>query len=147
HGMEQYVRDARIGQLYEGTNGVQAMDLVGRKILETRGTLFMRYAEQVGETLASAKGEPRLADFITALTAAFESLQQATRTIGERAAGDLDEAGAAASDYLHLLGLTALGHMWLRMAKVSIERLDASAEERAFYEAKLATARFYFGRM
>src|SRR5262249_5172523 len=146
-GMEQYVRDARIGQLYEGTNGVQAMDLVGRKLLETRGKLFARYAEEVRHTLDSAANEPRLADLSSALRAAFDLLQQSTRIIAERAAQNLDEAGAAATDYLHLFGLVALGDMWLRMAKVAVDRLDTGAETPAFYEAKLATARFYFSRV
>lgn len=147
HGMEQYVRDARIGQIYEGTNGVQAMDLVGRKLLETKGALFARFAREVEATLTDAEREPRLASMHDPLAETFAELRSVSMSLAEHAGKDAAEIGAAANDYLHLVGLVAVGLMWLRAARVALARLDAGADDRAFYEAKLATGRFYFARI
>jgi alkylation response protein AidB-like acyl-CoA dehydrogenase len=146
-GVEQYVRDARIGQIYEGTNGVQAMDLIGRKLLESRGTLFARFAAEVESTLAAAEGDERVAAMAGALASTFAELESASRLIGQRATADANEAGAAAHDYLHLVGLVALGLMWLRAARVAHAKLDAGEGDRGFLEAKLETARYYFARL
>ncbi|HSA56337.1 MAG TPA: acyl-CoA dehydrogenase C-terminal domain-containing protein [Gemmatimonadaceae bacterium] len=148
-GMEQFVRDARIGQIYEGTNHIQALDLVGRKLPEGGGRLVRRYAARLEEALATARGEPRLAEFAQPLAAAAHRLQQATMTLAARGAGNPEEAAACASEYLHLFGYVALGHMWLLASQASLDRLDRAGGglPRAFYDAKLATARFYVSRM
>lgn len=147
-GMEQFVRDARIGQIYEGTNHVQALDLVGRKLGEGNGRLLQWYAAIVAAELEACKATPTLAPHVAALSKAEGALQQATGFIAQRAAANPDEAGAAANDYLRLFGYVALGHQWLRTARVATERLhQGGGFPAAHYEAKLATARFWFERM
>jgi alkylation response protein AidB-like acyl-CoA dehydrogenase len=147
-GMEQYVRDARIGQIYEGTNHVQALDLVGRKLPEGNGRLFKRYAAIVAGELARAGAHPELQGFRDVLGAAMQSLQDATTGLTRRAASNPDEAGAGATEYLRLFGYVALGHMWLRASRVALERkAGGGAFDAAWYETKVATARFYFTRM
>ena len=146
-GMEQYVRDARIGQIYEGTNGVQALDLVGRKLPEGNGRMIRRFFADVAPLLAEASVDPKLAEIARPVAASLESLKRATETIAARAVGNVEEAGAAASDYLRLFGYVALGYMWVRMAKVARARLEAGTGDQRFYEAKLATARFYVTKM
>ncbi len=147
-GMEQFVRDARIGQIYEGTNHVQALDLVGRKLPEGNGRLLQRYLAIVAAELEASGGVPALAPHVASLAAAVDALRQATSFIVQRAAANADEAGAAANDYLRLFGYVALGHQWLRTARVATEKLaGGGAFPAAHYEAKLATARFWFERM
>jgi hypothetical protein len=141
HGMEQYVRDARIFMLYEGTNGVQALDLVGRKLPQEGGRLLTRFLDPVLEFIEENEDE-EMAPFITPLSSALENLQIATGHIMETGLSNHDEIGAAAADYLRLFGLTALGFMWARMAKLSLPK----AEQR-FYKAKLATAKFFMQRL
>jgi alkylation response protein AidB-like acyl-CoA dehydrogenase len=142
-GIEQYVRDARIAQIYEGTNAVQALDLVGRKLPEGNGRLVRRYFARVQEELAAAKGDPALQELAAPLAKALEQLQQATMTVATKGMHDPEEAAGAASDYLRLFGLVSLGHMWLKMARVAQRRLAEGGGNRAFYETKLKTARFY----
>ncbi|HVE20507.1 MAG TPA: acyl-CoA dehydrogenase C-terminal domain-containing protein [Acidocella sp.] len=141
HGMEQYVRDARIFMLYEGTNGVQALDLVGRKLPQEGGRLLTRFLDPVLDFIAANEDE-EMAPFVTPLRGALENLQIATGYVMETGMSDHDEIGAASADYLRLFGLTALGFMWARMAKLSLPR----AEER-FYKAKLTTAKFFMQRL
>jgi butyryl-CoA dehydrogenase len=139
HGMEQYVRDARIGQIYEGTNGVQALDLVGRKL--AAGYLG-RFLDPVSAFIAENRGDAALAEFIDALAAAVGQLQEATMTIARAGFDDPDEAVSGATEYLRLLGLVALAYLWARMAKVALPR---TADP--FYRAKVVTARFYVQRV
>lgn len=149
-GMEQFVRDARIGQIYEGTNAVQALDLVGRKLPMENGRLVRRYFDMLSKRVESASADPELADFASRLAEAMKILQEATLTIAKRSATNPDEAGAASTDYLHMFGLVALGDMWLRMAGIAQARVAAGGDEgmgRAFYGTKLKTARFYFRKM
>ena len=147
-GMEQFVRDARIGMIYEGTNHVQALDLVGRKLPEGKGRLLQRYAALVAAELEAAGKIPALAPHVAALAKAARALQKATEFIAQRAAANADEAGAAACEYLHLFGYVALGHQWLRTARVAHEKLESGgAFAPAHYESKLTVARFYFERM
>jgi alkylation response protein AidB-like acyl-CoA dehydrogenase len=141
HGIEQYVRDARVFMLYEGTNGVQALDLVGRKLPQEGGRLLTRFLDPVLEFIEENEDE-EMAPFITPLSTALENLQVATGQIMETGLSNPDEIGAAAADYLRLFGLTALGFMWARMAKLSLPQ----AEQR-FYKAKLATAKFFMQRL
>lgn len=147
-GMEQFVRDARIGQIYEGTNYVQAIDLVGRKLPEGDGRLLRRYATIVADELKAAGDVPTLGAEVQALAKALGALQKATEWIAEHAAKNPDEAGAAAIEYLRLFGYVALGHQWLRTARVATAKLaDGGAFPPMHYEAKLATARFFFARV
>ncbi|MEP7383010.1 MAG: acyl-CoA dehydrogenase C-terminal domain-containing protein [Gemmatimonadota bacterium] len=147
-GMEQFVRDARIGQIYEGTNYVQAIDLVGRKLPEGDGRLMQRYATILAAELEAAGKVPALGEQVQALAKAAGALRSATEWIAEQAARNPDEAGAAAIEYLRLFGYVALGHQWLRTARVAHERLAAGGAFPALhYEAKLATARFFFARV
>ena len=146
-GVEQYVRDARITQIYEGTNGIQALDLVGRKMPEDYGRLMRRFFHPVAEFLAAEKDNGVLAEFLPYFMSAFGKLQMSTLTVATRGFANPDEAGAAATDYLRLFALVAVGFMWLKMAKVAGTKLAVAGDRAAFYEAKLKTARFYFGRV
>ncbi len=141
HGMEQYVRDARISMLYEGTNGVQALDLVGRKLPQDGGRLLTRFLDPV-IAFIEANGGEEMRPFVAPLQAALEDLQVATGHVMEAAMSNYDEIGAASVEYLRLFGLVALGFMWARMAKIAQPKAGEP-----FYRAKLGTARFYMLRL
>jgi butyryl-CoA dehydrogenase len=144
-GMEQYVRDARITQIYEGANGIQALDLVGRKLSAHMGRYLRSFFHPVAAYIEAHQQDPKLAEFILPLAKAFGRLQRASAWIAQSGLSNPDEAGAAASDYLRLFGLTALAYLWARMAEISMAKLDG--EERRFYQAKVDTARFYMQRL
>jgi len=144
NGMEQFVRDARIAMIYEGANGVQAMDLVGRKLAAGGGRAIQAFFALVDSECAAAKGDEKLADLATRLEKANGELKAATMWFLQNAMANPNNAGAGATPYMHLAGIVALGLMWLRMAKVAAEALAAGSSDKAFYEAKLVTAR-YFG--
>lgn len=145
HGMEQLVRDARIAQLYEGTNGIQALDLVGRKLSQHVGRLLRRFFHPVLAFIEENQTDAALAEFVLPLAKAFARLQQATAHIAQQGMRNPDEAGAAASDYLRMFALVALAYMWARTAKV----ISAVPEDERsdFHKAKLATGRFYMTRI
>jgi 3-(methylsulfanyl)propanoyl-CoA dehydrogenase len=145
NGMEQLVRDARIAQIYEGTNGIQALDLVGRKLGQDYGRPLRRFFHPVRAFLEANQANPQLAEFVAPLAKAFGRLQRATLWLAQKGQGDPEEAGAAAGDYLRLFALTAFAYLWARAAAVSLGRVDGLAPE--FYDAKLATARFYMQRI
>ena len=144
-GVEQLVRDARIAQIYEGANGIQALDLVGRKLPQHMGRLLRRFFHPVADFLEENQAEAELMDFVLPLAKAFGRLQQATAWVAQQGLRDPEEAGAAASDYLRLFALVALAYLWARTAKVALAKREA--ENGAFYNAKLATARFYMTRL
>jgi len=148
HGVEQYVRDARIFQIYEGANGVQALDLVGRKLPMAGGRLLKTFFGPVGELIKAQaeSGDRRLAGFSGRLHQAFEALEQATRTILWKSAKDPEEAAAAASDYLRLMGFVALGYTFLKATAIARRRIE-DGEDVSFFEAKLVTAAFFFDRL
>lgn len=146
-GVEQYVRDARICQIYEGTNGIQALDLVGRKLPQDMGRLLRHFFHPVGRDIEAAMEKDELGEFVMPLAKAFAKLQQATALIAQRGLKDPEEAGAAASDYLRLFGLVALGWSWLTMVEKAQAKLDAGEGNAAFYEAKIKTARFYMTKL
>jgi alkylation response protein AidB-like acyl-CoA dehydrogenase len=150
-GMEQYVRDARIAMIYEGTNGVQAMDLVGRKLAQNGGRAVQAFFKLVGEEVAAAKAVPATADFAGHLEKALGQLQAATMWFVANGMKDPNQVGAGAHSYMHIMGIVAVGLMWLRMAKAAAELLGAGEGgadvDRAFLEAKLVTARFYAERI
>ncbi|MEO7997149.1 MAG: acyl-CoA dehydrogenase C-terminal domain-containing protein [Gemmatimonadaceae bacterium] len=147
YGVEQYVRDARIAQIYEGTNAVQALDLVGRKLPMQGGRLVRRFFEMVKADVDAAASNEAVAEFAKPLGASLYQLQKATMMLAERGLGLADEAGAAATDYLHLMGYVATGWQWLKMATVASEKLAAGTGDKRFNEAKIKTARFYFARL
>jgi alkylation response protein AidB-like acyl-CoA dehydrogenase len=147
-GVEQYARDARIAQIYEGANGIQALDLVGRKLGKDMGRLPRRFFHPVAAFLDEIDGDPDLEGLAEPFAAAFEALQEATGLVAERGLEDPDEAAAAATDYLHLFGLVALGYLWLRTIRLAQARLAEGAGDReAFYRAKIATGRFFILRI
>lgn len=146
-GMEQYVRDARIAQIYEGTNGIQALDLVGRKMGQGFGRLLRRFFHPVQEFIEAEQANPAMAEFIFPLAKAFAKLQQSTAMIAQKGLKDPNEAGAASTDYLRQFALVALAFMWCKMAKAAFAKLESSEGDKAFYEAKIETARFYFARV
>ena len=141
-GMEQLVRDARIAQLYEGTNGIQALDLVGRKMGQNMGRLLRRFFHPVAAFIEAEQANAEMADFVFPLAKSFGRLQQATLQTAQKGMSDPEEAGAAASDYLKLFALTALAYMWARMARAAL-----SDPESDLHRAKLATARFYMAKV
>ncbi len=143
-GMEQFVRDARIAMIYEGTNGVQAMDLVGRKLGANGGRALMALATLVGEEIAAAKSNDRTKTFAESLEKAGGDLQRATMWLMQNAMANPNNAGAAATAYLHLMSIVALGLMWLKMAVAAAAALAADTDDKPFMEAKLITARFFF---
>jgi len=146
HGMEQFVRDARITQIYEGTNGIQAMDLVGRKLPKDGGRAIRSFLEIVGNDIKEARSLGDPAGVGRALEPALADLQAATMWLAQNALTNPDNAGAGAYSYMELMGLVSLGWMWLKMAAASQGALDGQTDDRSFYEAKLVTARFYAER-
>ncbi len=146
HGMEQFVRDARITQIYEGTNGIQAMDLVGRKLPREKGRAVRTFFELVSRDIADAKGAGDPAAVAAALEPALQDLQAATMWLAQNAMTNPDNAGAAAYAYMDLMGVVSLGWMWLKMAAASERSLSGGAEDKAFHETKLASARFFATR-
>ncbi len=146
-GMEQYVRDARIAMIYEGTNGVQAMDLVGRKLAQNGGRAVQALFRVVAEDVAAAKADPRTADFAAALEKANGELQASTMWFMANGMQNPDQVGAGAYSYMNLMGIVSIGLMWLRMASAASRLLAAGEGDAAFLEAKLVTARFYAERI
>ncbi|EQA97040.1 acyl-CoA dehydrogenase C-terminal domain-containing protein [Sphingobium baderi] len=147
NGVEQYVRDARIAQIYEGTNGIQAMDLVGRKLPMNGGRAMQAFLKIVTTEIAEAKEIEKLASFAEALEKASQQLQAATMWLMQNAMKNPDNAGAAAHHYMHIMGIVATGLMWLRMAKAAAALLDAGEGDAKFLETKLVTARFFAERI
>jgi alkylation response protein AidB-like acyl-CoA dehydrogenase len=146
HGVEQFVRDARITQIYEGTNGIQAMDLVGRKLPKDSGRAVRSFFALVDGEIAEAKQAGDPAGVAAALEPALADLQGATIWLAQHAPGDPDNAGAGAYAYMDLMGLVSLGWMWLKLAAAASRPLDEGTDDPAFHEAKLTTARFYAER-
>jgi 3-(methylsulfanyl)propanoyl-CoA dehydrogenase len=145
HGMEQFVRDARICQIYEGTNGVQAMDLVGRKLPAHAGRYLRQFFQPVAAFIETRAERPELAEFVEPLSKAFVRLQKASAWIAGKGLGDPNEAGSAASEYLRLFALVAIAYLWARMAEVALAR--AGDDRNGFYRAKLNTARYFMQRV
>ncbi len=145
HGMEQFVRDARIAMIYEGANGIQALDLVGRKLGKDGGRALMAFLNEVGAFIKEMGADEAMKPYVTPLGAALGHLQQASMWFMQNAMAKPDNAGAGATDYMHLFGLVALGYMWARIAEAALAR-SANGAEPAM-KAKLVTARFYMERM
>ncbi len=147
HGMEQFVRDARIAQIYEGANGIQALDLVGRKLGKDGGRALMAFFNEVQSYIKEKSGEEAMKPYVTPLGASLGHLQQASMWFMQNAMAKPDNAGAGSYDYMHLFGLVALGYMWCRIAEAAIAKLPKANGSTPRYSAKLVTARFFMERM
>ena len=142
-GMEQYVRDARINMIYEGTNTIQSLDLLGRKVLQNNGATLRKFGALVRELIEAEGTKEEMAEFVNPLADLAGKIEKLTLEIGMKAFQNQDEAGAAAVDYLRIVGHLVLSYLWARMARVALDR----GESDPFYRAKLATARFYFAKL
>lgn len=147
HGVEQYVRDCRISQLYEGTNGIQALDLVGRKMPAHMGRYLRRFFHPVSEFIAANRDDKAVGKLVEQLERAFGALQLSTAQLAQASLKDPEEAGAAATDYLRLIGLVAMGYMFVKSAKIAAEKAPTANGDQAFYEGKIASARFFVDRI
>ena len=145
-GMSQFTRDARIAMIYEGTNGVQALDLVGRKLAQDGGKHVMAFFEMVKSFIGENKDNEGLSDFINPLKQASKDLQAASMYFMQNGMKNPNNALSGSSDYMHLFGHVCLGLMWARMAKVATEALDGNSDDPEFYENKLITGRYYMAR-
>ena len=143
-GVEQMVRDARINMIYEGTNTIQALDLLGRKILSDNGAKMKKFARMIGTFVAAEAGNEAMAEFTAPLADLGDKVTKLTMELGMKAFQSPDEVGAAAVDYLRVVGHLIYAYFWARMAKVALEK---QAGGDLFYKAKLATARFYFAKL
>ncbi len=143
HGMEQYIRDVRATQIYDGTNGIQALDLVGRKL--GRDRLASRFFEPARSFVRSRAAEADMAEFLQPFEKALDLLERTTAWVERATASQPDRAACVAGDYLRLFGLVALGFMWARMAALALPRLNGP--DGTFYRAKVGTARFYLHRI
>jgi acyl-CoA dehydrogenase len=145
HGMEQFVRDARIAMLYEGANGIQALDLVGRKLALDNGRALQGFLGEVQDYIAR-HGDATMKPYVGPLATALGHLQQATMWLMRNASAKPDDAAAGATDYMHLMGLVVLGYMWCRLVEAAMARLAADAAPQRMRD-KLVTGRFFVERM
>lgn len=147
HGMEQIVRDTRIACLYEGTTEIQAIDLLGRKVLQTQGALLKDFTKIVHKFCEANKDNAELKELIDNLAAHNKEWGDLTMQIGMKAMQNPEEVGAAAVDYLYYAGYVTLAYFWAHMAVVAQQKLAEGSTETAFYNAKITTARFYFSKI
>ena len=146
-GMEQLARDTRICTMYEGTTGIQAIDLLGRKIMGSNGELLNVFVKEVRDYCVSLRDKKQFNAWSNAIETHIDEWLQMTQEIGKRAASNPDEIGSASVDYLMYSGYIIVGYMWLKMAAVAQQKLDEGTSEVDFYQAKLHTAAFYFDRL
>jgi hypothetical protein len=143
-GMEQFVRDARINMIYEGTNTIQSLDLLGRKVLSDNGAKLKKFGKLIAEFVEEEGVHEEMQEFVNPLADLGEKVTKLTTEIGMKAFKDPEEVGAAAVDYLRVCGHLVYAYLWAKMAKVALAK-EASGDP--FYAAKLATARFYFAKL
>ncbi|MBB3197173.1 acyl-CoA dehydrogenase C-terminal domain-containing protein [Roseateles terrae] len=143
-GMEQFVRDSRINMIYEGTNTIQALDLLGRKILANNGAVLKKFGKKIAEFVEEEGTNEAMQEFINPLADIGDKVTKLTTEIGMKAFQNPDEVGAAAVDYLRVVGHLTFAYMWARMARLALDKKDSGDP---FYTAKLATARFYFAKL
>jgi len=143
-GMEQFVRDARINMIYEGTNTIQSLDLLGRKVLGDNGAKLKKFGKLVQQFVEDEGVSEEMQEFVNPLADLGDKVTKLTTEIGMKAFKNPDEVGAAAVDYLRVCGHLVFAYFWARMAKVALAKLDSGDP---FYKAKLATARFYFAKL
>lgn len=146
-GMEQLMRDTKISCLYEGTTGIQALDLLARKVLGSKGEILKPFAEEVTAFCLENIADADMVEFIKPIMKFSEQWQQLTQSIGLKAQGNRDEIGGASVDYLMYSGYLSLAYFWAKMAKVAQDKLAIGSEDKAFYQAKIKTAQFYFQRI
>ena len=146
HGMEQYVRDARIAMLYEGTNGIQALDLVGRKLPKDGGRAVRAYFEEVTNFCEQNKNDEDMKHIVEPLTKSLGHLQEATMWLAQHGIENPDNAAAGATDYMHLFGIVTLGHMWGLITKAANEKISQGNGNAEFYKNKLITGKFFAER-
>ena len=143
-GMEQYVRDARINMIYEGTNTIQSLDLLGRKVLGDNGAKLKKFGKKIAEFVEQEGTSEAMQEFVNPLAELGDKVTKLTTEIGMKAFQNPDEVGAAAVDYLRVCGHLVFAYFFARMAKVALEKKDSGD---TFYKAKLITARFYFAKL
>ena len=147
-GMEQIVRDARINMIYEGTNTIQSLDLIGRKVLMDNGAKLKAFGKLVADFIEENGASSDMSEFVTPLSELGEKVTKLSTEIGMKAFANQDEAGAAAVDYLRVVGHLVYAYFWARMAKVALARVKTDGDKSdPFYRSKLAVARFYFARL
>jgi acyl-CoA dehydrogenase len=147
HGMEQFVRDARIAMIYEGANGIQALDLVGRKLGKDGGRAVMAFFNEVGAYIKEKSADEAMKPYVAPLGVALGHLQQASMWFMNNAMAKPDNAGAGSYDYMHMFGLVALGYMWARIAAAAHAKLPQANGAAADMQARLTTASFFMQRM
>ncbi len=147
HGMSQYVRDARIAMIYEGANGIQALDLVGRKLALNGGRAVMAMFKEIGDFCEENRADEAMAPFTKGLKKGLNDLQASTMWFMQNAMAKPDNAGAGSTDYMHLFGLVTLGYMWARMAKTAQEKLANGDPREDYLKNKLVTARFFMEKI
>ncbi len=147
YGMEQFLRDCRITEIYEGTNGVQALDLIGRKLPMGTGRLLRQFFHPVDKFITENKDDEKMADFTKALYAGVKSLRQASLWVAQKSLSNKDEAGAASVDYLKMFSLAVMGYIWAKSAKIAMTALENGSTEKEFYESKIATAKFFLNKI
>jgi alkylation response protein AidB-like acyl-CoA dehydrogenase len=145
-GMEQFVRDSRIAMIYEGANGVQAMDLCGRKLAAGGGKAIQAFFAMIDEEIAAAKQDEALKPVAERLEKALGEQKAATMWFMQNAMANPNHLGAGAHHYMHIMGIVTLGYFWLKMAKVAAAKLAEGSDDKAFYEAKLVSANYYAER-
>jgi hypothetical protein len=146
HGMSQFVRDARITMLYEGANGIQALDLVGRKLGANGGRAIFAFFNEIDDFISAHEDEAELKDFVEALKTTKSQLQDGSMWLMQNGMTNFDNAGAASHDYLNLFGVTALTYMWVLMAKAALNAKKDGGAGDPYYDAKLATGRYFIAR-
>lgn len=147
YGMEQYVRDARIAQIYEGANGIQALDLVGRKLPKKTGRYLRSLFHPASKFVEKNKDNADMAEFTKSLHQALGNAQQASLWVAANGLGNPEEAAAGSSEYLRIMALAAFAYFWAQMAEVALKKLSSGEGDKEFYEAKIATARFYMQKI
>ena len=145
-GMEQFVRDARINMIYEGTNTIQSLDLLGRKVLGNNGATLKKFGKMIAALVEEEGVNEKMSEFITPIAVLGEQITKFTTEIGFKGLQNADEVGAAAVDYLRVAGHLVFGYFWARMAQVALRQIAAGNTD-PFYQAKLQTARFYFAKL
>jgi hypothetical protein len=145
-GMEQFVRDNRINMIYEGTNTIQSLDLLGRKILGNNGATLKKFGKLVGQLVAEEGVNEKMAEFINPIAILGDQMTKFTTELGFKGFQNPDEVGAAAVDYLRVAGHLVFGYFFARMAQVALREIAAGNTD-PFYVAKLQTARFYFAKL
>ena len=145
-GMEQFVRDNRINMIYEGTNTIQSLDLLGRKVLGNNGATLKKFGRLVGALVEEEGVNEKMAEFINPLAYLGDQINKVPTELGFKGFQNPDEVGAAAVDYLRVAGHLVFGYFWARMAQVALREIAAGNTD-PFYQAKVQTARFYFAKL